>query len=107
MEIEAVVFDMDGVLVDSEQIWDDVRERLARERGGRWHEHAQRDMMGMSAPEWSVYMHEVIGLAEPPAEIDAEVVRRMAGRYRERLPLIPGAVDKARLEQLIREARSG
>ena len=47
--IEAVVFDLDGVLVDSEHVWDEVREKLARERGGRWHEHAQADMMGMSA----------------------------------------------------------
>ncbi len=96
MQIEAVVFDMDGLLIDSEQVWDGVREELARERGGRWHERAQRDMMGMSAPEWSVYMHDVIGLAEPPAEIDAEVVRRMVVRYRERLPLIPGAADAVR-----------
>ena len=91
--IDAVVFDMDGLLLDSEQVWDDVRERLARERGGRWHDRAQRDMMGMSAPEWSRYMHEVIGLAEPPEAIDREVVRRMEAAYRERLPLLPGAVE--------------
>ena len=57
--VEAVVFDLDGVLVDSEHIWDEVREELARERGGRWHERAQADMMGMSSPEWSRYMHDV------------------------------------------------
>jgi HAD superfamily hydrolase (TIGR01509 family) len=94
--IEAVVFDLDGVVVDSEQVWDDVREQLARERGGRWHDRAQAEMMGMSSPEWSAYMHEVIGLPEPPEEIDAEVVRRMQARYEERLPLIPGAVDAVR-----------
>lgn len=93
MTIEAVVFDMDGLLLDSEQIWDDVRETLARERAGLWHDRAQRDMMGMSSPEWSRYMHDVIGLAESPAAIDAEVVRRMGERYRAGLPLIPGAVD--------------
>ena len=91
--IDAVVFDLDGVLLDSEQLWDEVREELARERSGRWHEHAQRDMMGMSSPEWSRYMHDVIGLRESPEEISAEVVRRMGERYRERLPLLPGAVE--------------
>jgi HAD superfamily hydrolase (TIGR01509 family) len=90
--IEAVVFDLDGVLLDTEEVWDDVRERLARERGGRWHEGAQADMMGMSSVEWSAYMHDRIGLADPPEEISAEVVRRMLARYRERLPLIEGAV---------------
>jgi len=91
--IDAVVFDLDGLLLDSEQLWDEVREELARERGGRWHERAQRDMMGMSSPEWSRYMREVIGLPEPPEEISAEVARRMAERYREGLPLLPGARD--------------
>ncbi len=89
--IDAVVFDLDGVLLDSEQLWDEVREELARERGGRWHDRAQADMMGMSSREWSRYMHDVIGLAEPPEQINAEVVRRLQARYREQLPLLPGA----------------
>ena len=91
--IDAVVFDLDGVIIDSEQLWDEVREGLARERGGRWSERAQADMMGMSSTEWSRYMHEVVGLAEPPEEINREVVRRMLARYSEHLPLIDGAVD--------------
>ena len=91
--IEAVVFDLDGIIIDSEHVWDDVRQELAEERGGRWHDRASRDMMGMSSPEWSRYMHDVIGLAESPEEINAEVVRRMEAGYRERLPLIPGAVE--------------
>ena len=94
--IEAVVFDLDGVIVDSEQVWDDVREQLVRERGGLWHDGAQPAMMGMSSPEWSRYMHDELGLAEPPEEINAEVVRRMLARYREDLPLIDGAVDAVR-----------
>jgi HAD superfamily hydrolase (TIGR01509 family) len=89
--IDAVVFDLDGLLLDTEQLWDEVREELARERGGRWHAGAQADMMGMSSPEWSRYMHEVIGLSEPPDEIAGEVVRRMEDRYRQDLPLLPGA----------------
>ena len=91
--IEAVVFDLDGVLLDSEQVWDEARERLAEERGGRWHARAQRDMMGMSSTEWSRYMHETIGLPEPPEEINREVVERLAATYREHLPTLPGAKE--------------
>jgi HAD superfamily hydrolase (TIGR01509 family) len=91
--IEAVVFDLDGVIVDSEQVWDAAREALARERGGHWHEKAQQDMMGMSSTEWSRYMHDVIGLKDPPEEISAEVVRRLEATYREELPLIDGAPE--------------
>jgi HAD superfamily hydrolase (TIGR01509 family) len=90
---EAVVFDLDGVLLDTEELWDDARRELAEERGAGWPDDAQRAMMGMSSPEWSVYMHDVIGLAEPPEEISAEVVRRLEALYRERLPLLPGALD--------------
>jgi HAD superfamily hydrolase (TIGR01509 family) len=94
--IRAVVFDLDGVLIDSEQVWDDVREALARERGGRWHDRAQRDMMGMSSPEWSRYMHENIGLTESPAEINRIVVERMLERYAAGPPWLPGAIDTVR-----------
>jgi beta-phosphoglucomutase-like phosphatase (HAD superfamily) len=94
--IEAVVFDMDGVLIDSEQVWDEVRRELAEERGGRWSERAQRDMMGMSSPEWSRYMHDVIGLRASPDEINAEVVRRMLARYADGPPWLPGALEAVR-----------
>jgi HAD superfamily hydrolase (TIGR01509 family) len=91
--IDAIVFDLDGVILDSEELWDEIREGLARERGGRWSEQAQADMMGMSSTEWSRYLHEVVALPETPAEINREVVRRMLSRYSEHLPLIDGAVD--------------
>jgi HAD superfamily hydrolase (TIGR01509 family) len=94
--VDAIVFDLDGVLIDSEHVWDEVREDLARERGGRWHDAAQADMMGMSSTEWSRYMHDVIALPEPPEEINEEVVRRMVARYEMHLPLIDGAVDAVR-----------
>jgi len=103
--IEAVVFDLDGVVVDTEQVWNEVREALVRERGGRWHDGAQAAMMGMSSPEWSRYMHEELGVPQPPAEIAAEVVRRMLARYRERLPLLPGAVEA--VERLAADFRLG
>ena len=89
--IEAVVFDLDGILIDSEHVWDEVRQQLADERGGHWNENASRDMMGMSSIEWSRYMRDVVGLTEEPEEISAEVVRRLEDRYRSELPLIPGA----------------
>jgi HAD superfamily hydrolase (TIGR01509 family) len=94
--IEAVVFDMDGMLIDSEQVWDDVRENLARERGGRWSDRAQRDMMGMSSPEWSAYMHDVVGLPESPEEINREVVAQMLERYADGPPWLPGALEAVR-----------
>ena len=93
---EAVIFDLDGVLIDSEQVWDDVREQLARERGGRYTAQSQRDMMGMSSPEWSRYMHDVVGLPESPDEINREVVERMLARYAEGPPWIAGALDAVR-----------
>jgi HAD superfamily hydrolase (TIGR01509 family) len=89
--IEAVVFDLDGVLIDSEHVWDEARQNLAEERGGRWTENASRDMMGMSSPEWSRYMRDDIGIDEEPDEISAEVVRRLERIYRRELPLIEGA----------------
>ena len=87
----AVIFDLDGVILDTEEVWDAVRQKLVLERGGRWSESAQADMMGMSSTEWSRYMHEELGLAEPPEEIKREVVRRMLDRYADHLPLIDGA----------------
>jgi HAD superfamily hydrolase (TIGR01509 family) len=53
-------------------------------------------MMGMSAPEWSRYLHEVVGLSPSPEEIDGEVVRRMIERYRAGLPVVVGAVATVR-----------
>ena len=94
--IDAVVFDLDGLLLDTEQVWDEVREGLVRERGGRWHDRAQADMMGMSSTEWSRYLHEELGLAEPPEELNRIVVERMEERYRRQLPLVDGAVEAVR-----------
>jgi HAD superfamily hydrolase (TIGR01509 family) len=87
------VFDLDGVVVDSEQVWDVVREQLTRDWGGRYDAAAQRAMMGMSSTEWSRYMHDELGLAQSPQEINDEVVRRMLATYEKELPLLPGAVE--------------
>jgi HAD superfamily hydrolase (TIGR01509 family) len=93
---EAVVFDLDGVIVDSEQVWDEVREAYTRESGGTYIETAARDMMGMSSTEWSRYMSERLGVPGTPDAINAAVVDRMLARYGELPPLIPGAVDAVR-----------
>jgi len=90
---DAVIFDMDGVLVDSEAVWDDVRKRFVEENGGRWHDDAQRDMMGMSSVEWSRYVRDKLGVDMEPDEISTQVADRVADVYREKLPLLPGAVD--------------
>jgi HAD superfamily hydrolase (TIGR01509 family) len=94
--IAAVVFDMDGVIVDSEQVWDEVREAYTREVGGTYSESATRDMMGMSSVEWSRYMAEKLGVPGTPEEINAAIVARMLERYGQAPPLIPGAVDAVR-----------
>jgi len=90
--IEAVVFDLDGVLIQSEEVWDEVRGAYVRERGGRWDAEVQRALMGMSSVEWSRYLHDVAGVPAEPERINEEVVSRMLAAYRERLPLIDGAV---------------
>jgi HAD superfamily hydrolase (TIGR01509 family) len=89
--IDAVIFDLDGVLVDSERVWNAAKEKLTRERGGRWSEQAPRDMMGMSSPEWSRYMHEQLGVPQDPEQISRYVVGRLIEIYRDRLPLLDGA----------------
>jgi HAD superfamily hydrolase (TIGR01509 family) len=94
--VDAVVFDLDGVIVDSEQVWDDVRETYTREHGGTYTDRATRDMMGMSSLEWSRYMAEELGVPGTPDEINAAVVERMLERYGSAPPLIPGAVEAIR-----------
>jgi beta-phosphoglucomutase-like phosphatase (HAD superfamily) len=96
VSIAGVIFDLDGVLVDSESLWDDVRRELTGELGGTGRAEAQQQMMGMSSPEWSAYMHEELGVPLPPGEISERVVAEMAARYRSRLPLIEGGVDAVR-----------
>jgi HAD superfamily hydrolase (TIGR01509 family) len=90
---DAVIFDLDGVLLDSEPRWNAAREALVRETGGRWGEDAPTAMMGMSSPEWSAYMRDVLGVPMDPDAISRDVVRRMREGYTEDLPLLPGATE--------------
>ena len=94
--IHAVVFDLDGVIVDSEQVWDEVREAYVHETGGTYTVDSARDMMGMSSPEWSRYMAEALRVPGTPEEINAAIVERMLARYGEAPPLLPGAVEAVR-----------
>jgi HAD superfamily hydrolase (TIGR01509 family) len=87
----AVIFDLDGVLVDSEVAWRDARMGLVEQSGGSWREDAQSEMMGMSSAEWSRYMSEELGVPLSADAISAAVVERLQRLYRERLPLITGA----------------
>jgi HAD superfamily hydrolase (TIGR01509 family) len=94
--IDAVVFDMDGVIVDSEQVWGDVREEFTREAGGTYTAAATRDMMGMSSLEWSRYIADELGVPGTPQEINDAIVARMLKRYGQAPPLIDGAVEAVR-----------
>jgi HAD superfamily hydrolase (TIGR01509 family) len=93
MTVEAVVFDLDGVLIDSEPEWEQVRRQFVLETGGRWPEEAQSRLMGMSTVEWAQYLSEDLGVGRPAAEVAQSVIDRMAQRYRRHLPLMPGALD--------------
>jgi HAD superfamily hydrolase (TIGR01509 family) len=94
--IEAVVFDLDGVLIDSEPVWEQVRRQVVAEHGGHWAADAQRRLMGMSTGEWARYLSSELGAGLPPDEVAAVVTSRMAARYTEELPLMPGAVEVVR-----------
>jgi HAD superfamily hydrolase (TIGR01509 family) len=91
--IQAVVFDLDGVLIDSEPVWEEVRRGLVAERGGHWAPDAQRRLMGMSTPEWGRYLSQDLGVGLPPDQVAREVIDRMTARYTEHVPLMNGAVD--------------
>ena len=84
------------MLIQSEEVWDSVREHYVREHGGRYDEEVQRAMMGMSAPEWSAFLAEDAGVPGTPEQINADVVDRMLAAYARELPLLPGAVDVVR-----------
>ena len=94
--IEAVVFDVDGVLIDSEPVWERVRRKFVAEHGGRWPDDAQDRMMGMSTAEWSAYISADFGLRLPPRRVADLVIAAMAAEYEVHLPLLPGAVDAVR-----------
>lgn len=93
MVIDAVIFDLDGVLIDSEPTWSEVRHRFVLAHGGDWPDGADRRMQGMATVEWATYLHDDLGVELPVPEIAERVITEMAARYGEAPPLLPGAVD--------------
>jgi HAD superfamily hydrolase (TIGR01509 family) len=96
VSIEAVVFDLDGVIVDSEEVWEEVRRGYIAEYGKQFLPDSQTRLMGMSTGEWSAYLSQDLGVPRTPEQVAADVLGRMAERYRAALPLIPGSVDAVR-----------
>lgn len=94
--IDAVIFDLDGVLLDSEQLWDQARRHVVESHGGRWPVGATADMQGMSSTEWVAYLAQHTGVEMGEGEIMAAVLDRLLASYRDRLPVIPGALAAVR-----------
>jgi HAD superfamily hydrolase (TIGR01509 family) len=94
--IQAVVFDLDGVIIDTEEVWEDVRRSYVAEHGREFLADSQQRMMGMSTGEWSRHLSVDVGVDRTPEQVAADVLGRMAERYRAGLPLIPGSVDAVR-----------
>ena len=94
--IEAVIFDLDGVLIDSEPVWEEVRRQVVAEHGGQWATDTQQRLMGMSTGEWASYLSTGLGVKLPPDQVAELVITQMQDRYRAHLPLMPGAVTAVR-----------
>ncbi|WP_305786893.1 HAD family hydrolase [Symbioplanes lichenis] len=96
MTIAAVVFDLDGVIIDTEEVWEEVRRGYVAEHGKEFLPDTQTRMMGMSTPEWSAHLSEEVGVPRSPEQVAQDVLGRMAERYRTAVPLIPGSVAAVR-----------
>jgi HAD superfamily hydrolase (TIGR01509 family) len=93
MTLQAVIFDMDGVLVDSEIYWRKSREEFAAALGKVWTTDDQRAAMGRNTIEWAQVMQERLSLDMSLERIMADVKARVIAHYEQRLPVLPGALE--------------
>lgn len=96
MPIKAVIFDMDGVLVDSEVYWDKSRVEFAKDRGKVWTDEFQRLAMGQSTVGWAKVMKDKLDLEESIDDIIIEMKQRVIAHYEERMPTRPGAIESVK-----------
>jgi beta-phosphoglucomutase-like phosphatase (HAD superfamily) len=100
MKIKAIIFDMDGLLVDSEPVWDKARRDMAAEAGKTWNDNDHKAVMGVSTREWADYMIHRLELTLSPEEVENQIIGRMVEVYRDSIPFFPGAVEAVDLATL-------
>jgi HAD superfamily hydrolase (TIGR01509 family) len=96
LKLVAIIFDLDGVIVESEQVWDRVRRRFVEKHGGTWREDSSRHMMGLSTRAWARYLTADLGVTLPEEEVAKQVIEEMKRDYGHSLPLVRGAVPVVR-----------
>jgi HAD superfamily hydrolase (TIGR01509 family) len=102
--LPCVIFDLDGTLIESEQVWRDVRREFVNAHGGRWHDGAQSTMIGMRTQEWASYIHDDLNVKLAPPAIAKQVVEAVTARLQD-VPILPGANEA--LERIARDFRLG
>ena len=88
--IKAVLFDLDGVLVDTEIWWDEARLAFAESQGRAWTEADRAAIMGSNTRQWRALMRDRLDLAIPEADIERAVIGAMLTRYADEGPPVIG-----------------
>ncbi|MGH7763056.1 MAG: HAD family hydrolase [Candidatus Dormibacteraceae bacterium] len=94
--VKAVLFDLDGVLIDSEPVWERVRRDFVERRGGHWSSELQTMMQGVNTATWAAALSQQLGGDDAPAILAEQVIAAMASSYRRVLPRIEGAAAAVR-----------